>query len=146
MKISDWLRGVATVAIADVNAVFNVVRAAISTAPFLPANIKADATAILNDAQNDLTALEGLAGTLAGNAAADAVDDVTTLLLNTANALSNSSSLSALSAAEKTVIAQTWTAMKAQGDTLIAQFMAGIDPTAPQQTAAASSQPAQLAA
>lgn len=128
MKFSDWLRGVASVPITDVNKVFDVARSAVSAAPFLPANIKADTTQLLNDAQADLSALEGAAGTLVGHATADAVDDVTTLIMNTANVLSNSKSVTDFSAAEKTALQQAWTAMKAQGDTLVSQFMAGVDP------------------
>lgn len=131
MIFSDWLRGLAQVALKDVNNVFSVARTAVAAAPFLPANIKTDTTNLLNDAQSDLTSLEGLAGTLAGNAVADGIDDTTTLVMNTANALTGSKSPADFSAAEKTVLAQAWTAMKAQGDTLISQFMAGVDPTAP---------------
>lgn len=131
MKFSDWLRGVANVVVADVNNVFNVAKTAVAAVPFLPTNIKADATALLNDAQSDLTGLESLAGSLVGNAVADGVDDVTTLLLNTSNAVTNSTSPAQFSLAEKTVLQQAWTAMKAQGDTLMVQWMAGIDPTKP---------------
>lgn len=129
MKFSDWLRGVAQVAIADVDKVFNAVRTAVAAVPFLPANIKADTTQLLNDAQADLAALASLAGTLVGHVAADGVDDLTTLLLNTAGALTNAKSVADFSAAEKTAIQQTWAAMRAQGDTLVSQFLAGVDPT-----------------
>lgn len=128
MRFSDWLRGVASVAIADIDKVFDVSRAAVAAVPFLPANIKADATTLLNDAQADLKGLEGLAGSLVGEAMADGVDDVTTLLMNTASKVGSSSSPADFSKAEKAVLIQTWTAMKTQGDTLMAQFMAGIDP------------------
>lgn len=131
MKFSDWLRGVENVGRDGVIKVFDVARAAVGAAPFLPANIKADATMLLNDAQTDLLGVESLTATLAGNLVADGVDDITTTLMNTANALTNAKSIADFSSAEKTVLSQAWTAMKAQGDTLIAQFMAGIDPTKP---------------
>lgn len=131
MKIADFLRGVEGVAIADVNIVFNTVKADVQAVPFLPTNIKNDVVTLVSDAQTDFNGLVSLGGTLAGSAAGDAVDDLTTLLLNTSNAVSNSKSIADLSAAEKTILGQTWSAMKAQGDTLMAQFMAGIDPTKP---------------
>lgn len=128
---SSWLRGFETALTADVINVFNVARTAVAAVPFLPTNLKTDATNILNDAQADLTGLESLAGSLVGGAVADCVDDVTTLLVNTANAVTNSTTPAQFSLAEKTVLQQAWTAAKAQGDTLMVQFMAGIDPTKP---------------
>lgn len=131
MKISDFLRGVATVALTDANAVFDKATALVQAAPFLPQNIKDDLSKTIADAKADFNGLVGLGATLAGQAAADAVDNVTTLLLNTAQALSSSGTdLAKLSAAEKTVLLQTWSAMKAQGDVLIAQLHAGLNPTA----------------
>jgi hypothetical protein len=116
---------------ADVTSVFTTAKAAVAAAPFLPTNLKADLTQTLTDAEADLNGIASLAGGLAGAAMADAVDDVTTLMLNAANALkTNGGSLSALSAAEKAVLAQAWTAAKAQGDTLLVQLQAGLDPTA----------------
>ncbi len=132
MKFADWLRGVATVVVEDITKVFDVARSAVAAAP-LPTNIKTDTTTLLNDAQADLVGLAGLAGSLVGNIAADAVDDMTTLLMNTAGVLAAGKSPADFSAAEKTMLMQTWTAMRAQGDTLMAQFMAGLDPSkAPQ--------------
>lgn len=137
MKLADFLRGAASIAIADVNRVFDTASAAVATAPFLPVNIKADLTHLIADAKSDFNGLVGLGATLAGTAAADAVDDLTTLLMNTAQALSTSGAdLARLSSAEKTVLLQTWTAMKAQGDTLVAQLHAGLNPAAPPAPAA----------
>lgn len=130
MKFADWLRGVETVVLKDVLSVFSVAKTAVGTAS-LPQNIKDDTTQLLSDAQDDLVSVGGLAGTLVGNIAADAVEDVTTLLMNTAGAVSAAKSPSEFSAAEKTVLQKAWVAARAQGDTLLAQFMAGIDPAKP---------------
>jgi hypothetical protein len=143
MKFADWLRGVSTIALADVNKVFDDAEGFVEASP-LPSNIKTDTVQLLKDAKGDLNGLAGLAGTLAGNAAADAVDDLTQLFLETAQVLGNkSSSLSQMSVAEKTVLEQTWTAMKAQGDTLLGQLKAGLDPT--KGDAPAAAQPAAVA-
>ena len=99
MKFADWFRGVSGVVLADVNNVFTTAKAAVNAVPFLPANLKADATQLITDAQTDITGLETLAGTLAGQVIADGVDDITTLLLNASNALSGSKSIAQLSAA-----------------------------------------------
>ncbi len=128
MKFADWLRGVANVVIADVDKVFTVAKSAVSLIPVT--NIRNDLTQVLTDAQADLHAWEGLAGSLAAQVAADGIDDVTTLLINQANALSGGNSLSQLSAAEKSILAASWTAIKAQGETIVAQLQAGLDPTA----------------
>lgn len=133
MRFADWFRGVENVLTAAVHEVFGTARMAVANAP-LPANIKTDLVQLLNDGEGDLTGLEALAGTLVGNVVADGIDDLTTLLLNTRNALTNSKSVADFSAAEKTAFIQAWAAMKAQGDTLAAQFMAGVDPSAPRTT------------
>lgn len=128
MKFADWFRGGAQVALADVAGVFDAANGFVEAAP-LPGNIKADLKVLLTDAKADLMSVVGLAGTTAGNLVADGIDDLTTLMLNTAQVVSSGKPLEELSAAEKAVLTQTWTAMKAQGDTLVAQFMAGLDPT-----------------
>lgn len=130
MKFAQWLRGEAQILLADVTKVFVVANAAVAVLP-LPLGVKATATALITGAQAALTGLEGLAGTEAGQAMGDAVDDVTTLLMNTAGAIGKAKSPAEFGAAEKTVLHATWVAMKAQGDTLMAQFMAGIDPVNP---------------
>ena len=131
MKIADFLRGVENVGVAAVDGVFSTAESALQGVPFLPSNIKADLVQTVKDAKTDFDGVVGLANTLAGNVAADAVDDLTTLLLNTAGAVAaNGTDLSKLGAAEKTVLLQTWTAMKAQGDTLVAQLHAGLNPAA----------------
>jgi hypothetical protein len=132
MKIADFLRGVASVAIVDVNAVFDKATAVVQAAPFLPQNIKDDLTKLIADAKGDMNGLVGLGATLAGQAAADAVDNITTLLMNTAQAVTSSGTdMAKLSVAEKTILMQTWTAMKAQGDVLVAQLHSGLNPAAP---------------
>lgn len=130
MKFAQWLRGEAQIVLADVNKVFTVLGVAVAASP-LPVGVKATATALIAAGQTTLTGLEALAGTEAGQAMGDAVDDVTTLLMNTAGAIGKAKSPAAFGAAEKTVLHATWLAMKAQGDTLLAQFMAGIDPVNP---------------
>lgn len=139
MKIAQWLRGEAQVVLADVTKVFAVATAAVNAAP-LPAGVKVTALALIGGASAVLSGLEGLAGTLSGQAMGDAVDDFTDFLMNTAQAVSKSSSPAQFSAAEKTVLHATWLAMKAQGDTLMAQFLAGIDPVKAAQTAASPPQ------
>lgn len=142
MKIADFLRGVATVAVADVNAVFDKATALVASAPILPQNVKDGLVQTIAAAKTDFNGLVSLGATLAGNVAADAVDDITTLVLNTAQTLStNGADLAKLSAAEKTVLLQTWTAMKAQGDVLVAQLHAGLNPAA-QPAPQAPAQPA----
>jgi hypothetical protein len=128
MKFADLLRG-AAVLVADVAKVFDEARTAVAAVPFLPQNLKDDLTETLNDAQGDLNGAAALAGTVAGGALADAVDDTTTLFMNTANAISGSKSLAEFSKAELVVLQKAWQAARAQGDTLLAQAMAGIDPT-----------------
>lgn len=130
MKLADFLRGVEGVIVADVHKVFDTAKAFIAGAP-LPSNIKTDLTNLVTDAGADFDGFVNLGNTLAGAAAADAVDDITTLFMNTKNAVSNSKDIKSLSAAEKTILYQTWTAMRAQGDTLLAQALAGLDPTKP---------------
>lgn len=131
MKFADLLRGVATVVVADVAKVFDEARLAVAAVPFLPQNLKDDLTKTLNDAQGDLNAAAGLAGTAVGAAMADAVDDATTLFMNTANAISGSKSIAEFSKAELAILQQSWASARAQGDTLLAQALAGIDPTKP---------------
>jgi hypothetical protein len=128
MSIATFLRGLVTTAEAGVDTFFAEAQAAVKAAPFLPANIKTDLGQTLTDAENDIHALEGLAGTLGGTVAADAVDDLTTLLAETAQNVSTSGAdLSKLSAGEKATLQQTWAAMKAQGDALVAQVVAGVN-------------------
>lgn len=137
MKLADFFRGVATVAVADVNKVFDTAATAVAAAPFLPQNIKDDLTKLVSDARSDFNNLVGLASTVAGNAAADAVDNMTSLLMNTAEAIATSGTdLAKLSTAERAVLMQTWKAMKAQGDVLVAQLHAGLNPAAPKPPAA----------
>lgn len=132
MKFADFIRGVEAVGEQAVSAVFADAKAAVAKVPFLPANIRADLNKLLDDAESDILDAGTLAGTIASEAAASAVDDVTTLMMNTATALSNTGGdLSKLGPAEKVVLGQTWNAMKAQGDTLYAQLMSGINPAAP---------------
>lgn len=128
MTISSFLRGVAGVVLTDVDDFFNGAKAVVAAAPFLPANIRADLTQTLTDGQNDVHGLESLAGTVGGALAADAVDDLTALLAETAQNVSTSGDdLSKLSAGEKATFQQTWAAMKAQGDTLVAQVVSGVN-------------------
>lgn len=129
MKFADWLRGVEGAAIAGVDKVFDTAKAAVSLIPIT--NVRNDLIQLLTDAQDDLHGWETLAGTTVGSIAADGIDDITTLLMNQASVLSAGSSLSQLSAAEKAMLQQTWIAIKAQGETLVAQIVAGIDPTKP---------------
>ena len=145
MNIANFFRSAAGVVWADVESVFTKAKAFVVAAP-LPSNIKADLTSTLTDTQSDLSSVTSLAGTVAGQAVADGVDDLTTLLVNTAGALSGGKSLSQLSAAEKSVLAQTWTVMKAQGETLVAQLQAGLDPTKPSAPAAPTTAPQAQAA
>lgn len=132
MKIADLLRGVAGVVITVVDKVFDDGRALVQGAVFLPANIKADLTTTLNDAQSDVHDVEHLAGTLLGNAIADGVDDFTSFFMSQAELLAGSGTdLSKLGPGSKTNILQLWNTMKAQGDTLVAQLHAGLNPAAP---------------
>lgn len=131
MKIADFFRGVETVVLNDVVKVFDTAASLVTAANFLPANIKTDLTQLLTDAKNDILGVVGLADTVVGQAVADGVDDITTLLMNTAGVVSSGKPVDQLSVAEKAVFLQTWTAMKAQGDTLAAQFMAGLNPAKP---------------
>lgn len=131
MKFADFLRGVATVLITDVNKVFDEATTAVQAAPFLPPNIKSDLVTLVADAKAEFNNLVGVASTVAGQVVADAVDDMTTLLMNTAQAVATSGGdMAKLTVAERAVLMQTWVAMKAQGDVLIAQLHAGINPTA----------------
>jgi hypothetical protein len=131
MDIANFFRSLGNVIVDDVAKVFTVAQNAVNAFP-MPDNIRTDLTQLLTDAKADVLGVESLAGTLAGQVVANGVDDVTTLLVNMANALkANNTSLSALGAAELTVLMQAWSVAKAQGDTLIAQFHAGIDPTQP---------------
>lgn len=148
MKIAAFFAGVlstvtkeAAVLVTDVAGVFDKTKATVQAVPFLPANLKGDLSQTLDDAKADVIGLAGLAGSLTGNVIADGVGDVTTLFYNTVNALTNSRSVADFSTAEKTAVAQTWTVMKAQGDTLLAQFLAGVDPVAAQAAAAKAAQP-----
>lgn len=129
MTFSNWLRGVATVTLTDINKVFVTAGAALA-ASVLPAPLKVVLAGDLAAAEDYINSLEVLAGTLGGEAIADGVDDVTTLLLNTRNNIVGAKSLSYASKAELASLQVTWSTMKAQGDTLVAQFLAGVDPTA----------------
>lgn len=128
MSIANFLRGAIVAGEAALDGFFAAAKAAVGAAPFLPANIKSDLTQTLTDAENDVHGLEGLAGTVGGTVAADAVDDLTTLLAETAQNISTSGAdLSKLSAGEKATLQQTWTAMQAQGSALVAQIVSGVN-------------------
>jgi hypothetical protein len=123
MKIADWLRGVATVLLTDVEGVFTKAKAVVAIAP-LPANLKTDLTQTLTDAQSDLSGLASLAGTELGSLIADGVDDGTTLFMNIQQAIAKGEPLTVAGAA---ALKQAATAITAQIDTLASQAIAGID-------------------
>lgn len=127
MKFADFLRGAEGVVVADVTKVIATASAAVSATTWLPAGLKTIALAVLASAQSDITGLEAIAGTAAGALAADAVDDVTTLLANTISVVTSGKSIADMSTAEKAQLQTLWQTMKAQGDTLITQVVAGVE-------------------
>lgn len=129
--IGSAIAGAAAVVLEDVSKVFTTAKTAVAAAP-LPANLKTDLTQTLNDAQADVEAAAHLAGGLFGQATGDGIADVTTLFYKTAGVVSSGKSLEDMSKAELTVLAQIWQTMQAQGSTLLAQAMVGIDPVAQQ--------------
>lgn len=129
MNFANFFRSAAGVVWADVEKVFTEATAAVTASP-LPATIKTGLTSTLSATQTEMSSVAALAETAAGSVVADGIDDVTTLLVNTAGVVSSGKKLADMSAAELALLKQTWTAMKAQGETLLAQLQAGLDPTA----------------
>lgn len=127
MKFADFLRGVEGVLVDDVTEVITTATAAINATTWLPASLKNIALAVLSAAQADITGLEAVAGTAVGGLAADAVDDVTTLVANTISVVTSGKTIAEMSTAEKALLQTLWQTMKAQGDTLVTQVIAGVE-------------------
>lgn len=140
MKIAAYLRGVASIVLTDVASVFTKAKEAVNVAP-LPANLKTDLGQVIDDAQADVTALAGLAGTQLGNLIADGVDDATTFF---ANLEENILAGQKPTAASSSALQLTVKAAIAQIQTLAAQSIAGASAigAAPKPTVQPTPQPA----
>ncbi len=141
LKISGFLAGalaavendpekVIKVGLADVAKVFDTARDAISASKLTSA-LKTDFTSTLNDAEEGVGGLAGIAGTELGELVAESVDEVTDLFVSLTGKVAGTKAAALYSPAEKAAVQQGATALISQLQTLTTQIQAGITPAAP---------------